>query len=89
MNEVIFCIKILEYQAPPRAYKRLEKWSSSYEVTVYATYESDRSLLMVNLKMIKYCALTSDAWSSRTADSFYHLNILLNVEKRYNFILIN
>ena len=34
MNESIFCIKILEYQAPPRAYKRLEKWGSSYEVTV-------------------------------------------------------
>ncbi len=65
------------------------KLCSIESTLVYASYERDRSLLMVNLKMIKYCALTFDACSSRTANSFYLLNILLNVVKRYNFILIN
>jgi hypothetical protein len=46
-----------------------------YTNLLNAAYESDRSLLMENLKMIKYCALTSDAWSSRTADSYTTITI--------------
>ena len=36
MNEKKFCIKILEYWALPRAYKRPGKWGSSDDVTVIA-----------------------------------------------------
>jgi hypothetical protein len=46
-----------------------------YTNLLNTVYESDRSLLMESLKMIKYCALTSDAWSSRTADSYTTITI--------------
>ena len=47
--------------------KKMTFGTSLVESIILAAYESDRSLLM---DIIKYCALTYDAWSSRTADSY-------------------